>query len=29
MNSTKIIKLLLENDKNLLPIKNQQNPDPD
>lgn len=27
MNSTKIIKLLLENDKNLLPIKNQQNPD--
>lgn len=28
MNSTKIIKLLLENDKNPLPIKNQQNVDP-
>ena len=28
MNSTKIIKLLLENDKNPLPIKNQQNIDP-
>lgn len=28
MNSTKIIKLLLENDKNPLPIKNQQNTDP-
>ena len=27
MNSTKIIKLLLENDKNPLPIKNQQNID--